>query len=329
MTRPVPLAATLARTALALAALVLASVGLAACASGPVDVETAESVALDLDKARPGRLAAALLGGLAGGGPFERGLLSGDDDALRLHPQRLDATARAALRDADGDGAIGWDEFAAFVEAAYPATLPATLDAARREAGFTGDGAWTAVEIDGSVMTTARRRVLVSHAALERAMDAFAADGVLAYPAGTWILGEHLGADGAVLETTAKRRRADGSWDFAVYDSTGALAPATTTEPRPLRAPLQCTGCHLGQKLYEPEKSYPAAATEGPFGPRAYRVEDAARSAQATALFQEHARRQDGVLGLYATVYAGRLMQARAEGTATPDETALLERLGL
>ena len=306
----------------------LAALVLSACASGPVDVQTAEAVRLDLDKSRPARLAAALLGGIAGGDAFEQGLLSGDDDALVLHPQALDADARAALSDADGDGAIGWDEFEAFVEAAYPQALPATLDAARDQAGVADDG-WTTLEVEGSVMTHAQRRLSVPRAALEQAMDAFAASGTLAYPTGTWILGEHLGADGAVLETTVKRRRADGHWDFGVYGADGALAPATTTEPRPLRAPLQCTGCHLGQKRYEPEKSYPAAATEGPDGPRALLVDDAVRSAQATALFQEHARRDDGVLGLYATVHAGRLMQARADGSASPDDLALLERLGL
>ena len=307
----------------------LSALALAACASGPVDVQTADAVPLRLDKSNAERLVRSLLGGVAGGDPFERGLVSGSGDDLTLHPQVLGAEARASLNDGDGDGAVGWDEFAAFVEAAYPATLPATLAEAKRAAGFVGNDEWAAVEIEGSVMTQARRRVLVSREALETALDAFAADGTLAYPAGTWVLGEHLGDDGGVIETTAKRRRADGFWDFAVYDSTGARAPATATEPRPLRAPLQCTGCHLGQKLYEPEKSYPAPASDGPFGPRAYLVADGARSAEATALFQEHARRDDGLLGLYATVYAGRLMQSRADGTASPADLALLDRLGL
>ena len=305
-----------------------AALALSACASGPVDVQTAEAVRLDLDKNRPGRLAAALLGGLAGGDAFERGLLSGDDDALTLHPQLLDAETRAALSDADGDGTIGWDEFEAFVEAAYPGTLPATLGEARAAAGV-ADDAWTTLDVEGSVMTEALRRVYVPLAALETAMDAFPDTDVLVYPEGTWILGEHLGPDGEILETTAKRRRADGFWDFAVYDADGALVPATSTGPRALRAPLQCTGCHLGQKLYEPEKSYPATPGPGPNGPRAIRVDDAARSAEATALFEEHAGRDDGVLGLYATVHAGRLMQARADGSASSGDLARLDRLGL
>lgn len=310
------------RSTLALALL------LSACASGPADVQTADAVPLRLDKSSPDRLVRSLLGGLAGADPFEAGLVSGDGDDLVLHPQALTPELRASLSDADGDGAIGWDEFEAFVEAAYPTTLPATVEAMRAEAGWDGGGAWVSVEIDG-VMTAARRRVAVPETALEAAMDAFAAGGALAYPAGAWIVGEHLGPDGEVVETTAKRRRADGFWDFAVYDAAGALAPATSTAPRALRAPLQCTGCHLGQKLYEPEQSYPAPAADGPFGPRAYHVEDAARSADATARFQEHARRDDGVLGLYATVYAGRLMAAREAGEASPEELALLERVGL
>ena len=305
--------------------LVLALV-VSACASGPADVQTAETVPLRLDKAAPDRLVRSLLGGLAGGDPFETGLVSGEGDALAIHPQALAPATRAALADADGDGAIGWDEFEAFVEAAYPATLPPTVEAMRAEAGWGGD--WFSVDVDG-VMTAARRRVSVRTAHLEAAMEAFADGGELGYPAGTWIVGEHLGPDGAVLETTAKRRRADGFWDFAVYDAAGARAPATATEPRPLRAPLQCTGCHLGQKRYEPEASYPAPAPDGPYGPLAYHVEEAARSAEATARFQEHARRDDGVLGLYATVHAGRLLAARAAGMASDRDRALLERLGL
>ena len=126
-----------------------------------------------------------------------------------------------------------------------------------------------------------------------------------------------------------KRLREDGFWDFAVYGPDGRLAPATATAPRPLRAPTQCTGCHLGRRLFEPEKSFPATPTDGPDGPRRYDVPDAWRSAEATALFSEHARRDDGVLGIYATLYTGRLIAERASSEASPADRALLARLGL
>ena len=307
-------------------------VAVAGCAGGPVDVQTAEAVPLRLDKANPERLVRSLFGGVVDGAdPFEAGLVSGEGGDLVLHPQRLDDATRRALVDANGDGAVDWDELVPFVAATYASThgLPPTLDAFYAAAGATPpaggeDPAWFTVEVDG-VMTAARRRVSVPTAALRSAIGAFADGGRLVYPVGTPIVGAHLDGDGALLETTVKRRRADGFWDFAVYDAAGALAPATSTPPLPLQAPTQCTGCHLGQKLYEPEKSFPAEASDGPFGPRAYHVPDAWRSAPATALFQEHARRDDGVLGLYATLYVGRLL---ADG-AGPGDAALLERLGL
>lgn len=309
---------------------------LAACTSGPVDVQTADAVPLRIDKGNPERLMRSLLGGyMDDADPFEAGLVSGSGDDLVLHPQRLDATTRAALSDANGDGALDWDELVPFFAATYAEShgLPPTLEAFYAAAGVAPpassvDSLWFSVDVDG-VMTSARRRVLVPLSALRSAMEAFAADGELVYPTGTPIVGVHLGEAGETLETTVKRRRADGFWDFAVYDADGQLAEATSTPPLPLQAPTQCTGCHLGQKLYEPEKSFPADASDGPYGPRAYYVPDAWRSPEATALFQEHARRDDGVLGLYATLHAGQLLARRAEGTIAPDGEALLRRLGL
>jgi len=317
----------------ALRALLLALLALAAC-GGPVDVQTAERVPLVLDHANPERLVRSLLGGFAaadGADPFEAGLVSGEGDGLVLHPQALPADARAVLSDADGDGALSWDELRALADEAYYAAraLPPTVEALRAAEPYAAsDTAWFAVEVSG-VMTAARRRVFVRESALRAAITAFADDRRLVYPAGTWIVGEHLGDDGAVVETTVKRRRADGFWDFGVYGADGRLAPATATEPRPLRAPAQCTGCHLGERRYEPEASFPRAAPDGPFGVRAYHVPDAWRSAEATALFEEHARRDDGVLGLYATLWTGRALAARADGTLAPRDAALLARLGL
>ncbi|MEO0559546.1 MAG: hypothetical protein AAF170_15325 [Bacteroidota bacterium] len=309
---------------------------LSACASGPVDVQTAESVPLAIDKSDPERLMRSLLGGYVDGAdPFEAGLLTGSGDDLVLHPQLLSDEIRASLADANGDGALDWDEMVPFFDATYAEGhgLPSTLEAFYAATGVEApasseDSLWFTVDIDG-VMTSARRRVSVPMEALRSAMNAFVEGGELVYPTGTPLIGVHLGEEGETLETTVKRRRADGFWDFAVYGADGQIAEATSTPPLPLKAPTQCTGCHLGQKLYEPEKSFPAEAADGPNGPRAYYVPDSWRSPEATALFQEHARRDDGVLGLYATLYAGRLMTERVGGTIAPEDAALLDRLGL
>ncbi len=313
--------------------LLVLALALAGCGGGPVDIQTAEAVPLRLDRDDPDTLLGSVLGayvGPDGGDPVAAGLLSRDGDELVLHPQRLPAAARAALADANGDGAVDWDELAAMLEASYvdARAVPPTTDALRQQADYrAGEPGWFTVEVDG-VMTAARRRIHVPTGALRQAMRAFPAAGTLAYPAGTWIVGEHV-LDGTVVETTVKRRRADGFWDFAVYGPDGALAPATQTEPRALRVPTQCTGCHLGRRLFDPEKSFPAEATDGPFGPRAIHVPTAWRSGPATALFDEHARRDDGVLGLYATLYAGRLLADRERGGLAPDDAALLNALGL
>ena len=314
--------------------LLIAVASLTGCGGGgPVDVATADAVPLRLDRDRPEKLLGSVLGayvGPDGGDPYQAGLVSGEGGDLTLHLDKLPETARAALADANGDGAIDWDELSAFLEATYygARALPPTLDALRQRAAYdAGEPNWFTVEVDG-VMSAARRRISVPTASLRQAMAGFRTKGGLHYPAGTVIVGEHV-MDGEVVETTVKMRRGDGYWDFAVYGPDGRLAPATSTEPRALRAPTQCTGCHLGEKLFDPEKSFPGTATDGPFGPRAIHVPDDWRSQQATALFSEHARRDDGVLGLYATLYAGRLMQARQRGTLAPEDAALLDAVGL
>ena len=115
----------------------------------------------------------------------------------------------------------------------------------------------------------------------------------------------------------------------AAPTATGTSPCTTPLAPRPLRVPTQCTGCHLGQKLYEPEKSWPGEARDGPFGPRAYHVPEAWRNPEVAALFNEHANRDDGVLGLYGTLYASKLVADRAAGTLAPGDDALLDKLGL
>jgi hypothetical protein len=305
---------------------------LAAC-GGPSD-----GLPVHLDKSNEEVLLRYYLGGYVapgGGDPVEAGLLA-EDGGFAIRPEALPEPYRAALRDADGDGTLGWEEFVAFVEATYAdaRALPPTLDVLRAAAPFAGgDSAWFTVEVEGSPMTAARRRNHVPVAALRQALAGYRDAGDrLRYPEGTVIVGEHV-EDGRVVETTVKRRRADGFWDFAVYDAAGRLADATATPPRPLDAPVQCTGCHLGRRLFDPDKSFPAAAPDGPYGPRAIRVDDALRAAAGAhglaALFDEHAKRSDGVLGLYGTLYTARLLADRAAGRLAPEDAALLERLGL
>ncbi|NNF59409.1 MAG: hypothetical protein HKN04_14330 [Rhodothermaceae bacterium] len=304
---------------------------LAACGEG------ADGLRVDLDKSNEERLLHYYLSGLAAEGedPEGTGLLGRDGTAFVLRPEALDPSVRDALRDANDDGTLDWDEFVAFIEATYydARGLPPTLDAFRADAGFAAsDSSWVTLDVDG-VVTAARRRIYVREDALRETLEGYREAGEqIIYPAGTVFIAEHW-LDGQVVETTVKRRRADSFWDFAVYDASGQRVPATSTAPRALRAPVQCVGCHLGQRRFDPEKSFPAAAPEGPYGPRTIHIAEALRAApttaEATALFNEHAKRSDGVLGLYATLYTAQLLADREAGVLAPEDAVLLDQLGL
>ena len=317
--------------AISLLAICLSTIG---CQnSRPIDMATAGRVPVDLDKSNEERLLRYYLGGYVspvGGDPVEAGLMM-VDGGLALNPQQLDPAFRASLRDADGNGVIGWEEFVEFVEATYADArlFPHTLEEFRSTVRWSDDDSvWLTVEVDG-VVTEARRRIYVPLDMLRRALAGYAeADDQIIYAPGTMIIAEHLDGE-RILETTVKRRRSDGFWDFAVYDASGRRASHTSTGPRELRAPVQCVGCHLGRRAFEPEKSFPAEAPDGPHGPRALYVSDDLRNAEVTTYFDEHVKRSDGVLGLYATLYTARLVADREEGILSEENQTLLESLGL
>ena len=301
--------------------------------SGPIDVATADRVPVDLDKSNEERLLRYYLGGYVsaeGADPVEAGLMI-VDGGLALNPQLLDPAYRIALTDADGNGTIGWDEFVAFVEATYADArlFPHTRAELRSTVQWSNDDSvWFTVDVDG-VVTEARRRIYVPLETIRAALAGYAdAGGHIVYPPGTVIVAEHLDGE-RILETTVKRRRSDGFWDFAIYDASGRRASHTSTGPRELRAPVQCVGCHLGRRAFDPEKSFPAEAPDGPYGPRALYVSGDLRNATVTAFFDEHAKRSDGVLGLYATLYTARLVADREEGILSEENRTLLESLGL
>jgi hypothetical protein len=307
------------------------------CAEGgSADDAAPDGLRLAIDKRNPERLLRFYLGsylGPSGGDAVEAGVLSGEGEDFWLDPDALDARWRPALEaaNANGDDVIDWDELVAFIDRTYAEAraLPPTLDALRDEVGYAEeDPAWFTVEIDG-VMTNARRHLFVPTAGIRAALTDYRAnDDRLLYPVGTTIVGEHR-LDGALAETTVMRKRPDGFWDFFVYGADGTLAGATDTPPRSLRSPTQCVGCHVGRKLFEPEESFPREAPPGPFGPRGIHVGPEMRNAEVTALFDEHARRSDTVLGVYNTLFVSGLLTDRAAGRLSPEDAALLDGLGL
>lgn len=306
------------------------------CGGERVDLP-ASFVPITLDEEEPEQLLRYYFGGYAapeGADPFATGLLLDRDGRYYVNLDTLEqrfAGAASALVDADASEAFEWEEVEAFVDQTYGEArgLPPTLDALRAEAAYDpASPAWFMVELDG-VMTTARRRIFVPMDALRAALLRYHEnDEQLRYPPGTTIVGEHhLG--GRAVETTAVRRRADGFWDFFVYDAAGALADSTATPPRALRSPVQCVGCHFGNRMFEPERSFPARAQPGPHGPRQVYVDDRLRNAGVTRFFDEHRKRSDTVLGLYGTLFVARLVAERESGGLSAEDAELLQTLGL
>ncbi|MFQ5572610.1 MAG: hypothetical protein ACE5G0_23295, partial [Rhodothermales bacterium] len=292
---------------------------------------------LDLDKSNPERLLRLYFGGYVapgGGDPFAAGLLDRIDGRFYVHVDSLDMKhpgMGAALREEATEERLDWDALEAFFNATYYAArnLPPTLDDLQAEVPYRDEEeAWFHVELDG-VMSTARRHVYVAESALRRVLRAYHQNGErLIYPEGTAIVGEnHL--DGEHIETVAIRKREDGFWDFFAYAKDGRLTHSTQPLPRAHRSPTQCVGCHLGSKLFEPERSFPGHASPGPHGPRAFYVDDAWRDREAAVFFDEHRKRSDTVLGIYNTLFVARLRAERRASRLSSDDEELLNRLGL
>ncbi|WP_457653522.1 hypothetical protein [Rhodocaloribacter sp.] len=229
------------------------------------------------------------------------------------------------------DRVLDWDEFSTFIQDTYyQSRAPSPDRAALYEviAFRSGDSSWFKVDVRG-VMTTSLRRVYVKERALRAALGAYLANGRrLVYPTGTTFIGEHR-MDSTLVETTVMSKRPDGLWDFMVYGADGKLVRETNTPPKKLKAPIQCFGCHTGTKLFEPEKSFPGFAKDGPHGPRALYVDDGLRNEEVAAFFDEHRKRSDMVLGIYNTLFVSRLLEMRRAGALSEEDEALLNDLGL
>lgn len=205
--------------------------------------------------------------------------------------------------------------------------FPRNLDDFERESGWrSSPGAWWSFELTGS-MTRFRRRLHIPTDAVRAAVRSFSGGTGLRYPAGSVVVGEHFDA-GRLVETTVMRRRADDFWEFAAYDSTGRLTSRIVGEPDALVVPSDCFGCHYGDRAFEPEKSFPAPAPAGVHGPREIVVPEGWRRAEVVRLFDEHGRRDDGLLGLYATLWVSSLVSARQGGTIPESDSFLLQSLG-
>ena len=268
------------------------------------------------------------LGLMAGGDPSELGLLTRQSNGYRINPARLgelrpgfDRLLEPYMRGSQLD----WDSLLVFAASVYdqiqrlPDQLAELRDSALSNEVLTYD-------VHGP-MTRYLRRIWVPRSALIAAVSQYNANGQrLVYPTGTAIMAHHFD-DGALMESTVMYKRPEGYWEFGTYDQEGLRAAKTRPNPRALETPRQCVGCHLGQREFEPEKSFPRPATDGPDGVRQWYTD--ARDPVISDFFREHQRRSDTVLGLYATIYVTNLLRARELESLGTEEAQLLEQLGL
>ncbi len=314
--------------------LLMAIVVVSGCETSADDASESMLLPIDLDKPGAEELLRYYFGAYAseeGADPFAAGVLDERDGAFYVDLGTLallNAAAADSLRAVSGEE-LGWEELKQFVRATYYRArgLPPTLAALQQQTQY-DDETWFTVDVRG-VMTTARRRIYVSQEALRAALTTYHNRGEqLVYPIGTTFVGEHF-IDSVHVETTVMRKRADDYWDYFIYNREGDLARETGTPPRSLESPIQCVGCHLGDRQFEPEESFPAEAPAGPHGPRAIYVGDNLRDMQVVRFFQEHLKRSDNVLGLYGTLFVSTLRARQRAGSIAPEDSILLAELGL
>ena len=286
------------------------------------DERSSGLVTVDIDKRDPDRLLRFYFGSYAE--QLDSVLVDSDGRYL----VDLEALGRSgfSLKDADADGNIDWDELSAFVvETYYQARrIPSTIDSLRTTIGDWHDENWFRISVAG-VMTAATRDVYVRRSAILAALRNFESAGTLVYPDSTAFVAEHRGNDG-VTEYTVMLKRHDGLWDVAAYGAEGLLADSTLSHPKSYTVPTQCLGCHYGKRLFEPEKSFPGTAPRGPGGERAVLFPTVPVAAGDVALLDEHRRRSDTVLGLYATLFVSSL-RARSVDDLSDDELHVLQIL--
>lgn len=246
-------------------------------------------------------------------------------------PEPLSSPDLLALYDAAGeDEVLQWEEFEPVVRSSYyrVRNTPTTLDSLKALFGDWSATDWFSYETKGQ-MTEYRRRLFIKRESINWSLERLDSptDAIL-YAEGTTIIGEHLDND-QIVETTAMIKRWDGYWDYSSYDKKGQLALSVAKGDDPLLVPTQCIGCHYGNRAFEPERSFPRDARAGPSGERAIYVPESWKNPALTTSLDEHIKRSDHVLGLYATLFLAEIIARSKNGEATAAELKLIDKLGI
>jgi len=313
------------------------AIALSACSNQPKADSGHHGVQFQLEKSDEERLLSYYLSGYLNGvvsEPSQAGLIQKRQNIWYLQdPEGVsgaDSMLQTLYSTGMEEGEISWDAFESFISQTYyeSRTAPETVDDLRSVLGdWSQEGDWFHVELNGS-MTQYRRRISVERRKLVSAVRSLntASDPIL-YEPGTAFIGEHL-LEGEIVETTAMVKQNGGHWDYYAYNGQGILTDEIFKDPDDMKVPTECTGCHFGDRLFEPERSFPARPRPGPNGERSLHVGENARDSEVVAALQEHARRSDLVLGLYATLYLSEIRQKLIAGSASEEEIETLQRLG-
>ena len=260
--------------------------------------------------------------------PFESGLLTKSGERFFVDPLILDELRPGMGRQLSlraPHGVLTWDSLGSFLSHSYyeARELPHTIEEFEQRWPYS---TWLEFQVKGP-MTRARRHIYIQEASLIDALKTYRHnDQKLLYEPGTAVVADHY-LDNEIVEHTAMVRREDDFWDYVTYGTDGSLSVSTQALPRALQTPLECVGCHFGSRLFEPERSYPEPAGRAPDGERAYYVPDEWRDKEVAMFFEEHMRRSDAVLGLYATLYVSRIRSER--DTISVEQQMILDELGL
>lgn len=284
-----------------------------------------DRIQIDLGRSDPDRILSYYFGIYGGSDPFESALIVKDGEDYFLDRRKLAGDLEVFSNYAE-DGKLDWDELKSELESSYykQTNAAANLDDLVKDAE---DNDTFGVEVHG-VMSEAKRTISIEISDLQQALLNYEKNSSrLVYPINTTFVARHH-LDDVLEETTVMKKISESRWAYWVYDAAGRLSAQTTSKPRQLKSPTQCIGCHMGQKAFEPEASFPSKLEEKETRRRQVYVGDELRSAKTTAFFDEHQKRDDSVLGLYATLYISQL-QLKTRNDLSDTELQILDSFSL
>ncbi len=262
-------------------------------------------VEIDLGRSNPDKILNYYFGVYQQSNPFESGLLIKKGSKFFIDKNKAASLVELEdLSDSYSDGSLSWEELKAFLESSYylVTNAPDNLSELRKQ-----DGPKFKLNLHG-VMSEAKRNIELDLPALQDAILSYKTNGErIIYPVGTTFIADHNDDQENLMESTVMQKLGSGKWAYWVYNEKGRLVSSTASKPRRLTSPTQCIGCHFGQKEFEPDASFPDLLPERRKRKRQIYIDPALRLREPAKQLDEHSKRSDHVLGVYATIYLAQL----------------------